>query len=900
MKRSTGSSRARDRTRRLYRRLLSLYPAAFRRRYSEDLLQAFDDRRSESRFRGARGGTRLILFLLRDFVSSVPLAHERPIRDGVGPIMNDLWQDLRFSTRMLTKSPMFTLAAVTTLALGIGLNAATFSAVRGILLRPLGGVEEPDRLVQMYRHWPGIEFGSNSIPHYQDLRDRSGDVFESVAAWFFQPMAIAGDGESERTIGLLVSANFFQTYGVRPVLGRAFLPGVEDRDPGAHPVAVLGHGYWLTRFGADPSIVGRTVSINGRGYEIVGVAPEEFRGPISFASPPVFVPLMMQREMDPSRDLIASRGNNSMNVVGRLADGQTLAQGQAMVDAILEQLREELPASYDDQLGIRLVPQNEAGIHPSFGAAQMGMGSVMMAVVGLLLLIACVNVANLFLARARDRRREMGVRLSLGAGRRRLVRQLLTESLVFSVVAGLAGLALAAVGTKMLSTFRPPFDGPWDMSVDVDTTVLLFTAAISLAAGLVFGMAPALQSARPETMTAIKGESGGRPGRSRASSALVVVQMSLSILLLVTSGLFLRSLQRATEIDPGFEEPRSLATMAIDPGLQGYEEARGREFWDRMLADVAALPEVRSAGLAWTLPLGLNSSDRGVEIPGHEFGPEERSSLHYTYASEGYLETMGIELVEGRSFTRSDDADGAPVILVNRRFAERFWPGETAIGRIVSTAGAEREVVGVVETGKYGSLGEEPVEFMYLPYREQYQSAMTIVARADTDPQAVMQQMRAVVRELDPDLPVYDARSMEDHMGLVLLPARLGGSVLGLFGLLGLALAAVGIYGVMAYSVSQRSRELGIRVAMGADRPAVLRLVLAEGMRLTLLGTVIGVAAALGAGRLVQGLLYNVSAMDPIAFAGVPALLVGVAALAVYLPARRAAAVDPMKALKTD
>jgi macrolide transport system ATP-binding/permease protein len=889
-----------DRARALYRRLLSLYPATFRARYGDDLLQAFDDRRTEPRFRGTLGGARLILFLLRDFMTSVPLAHDRRPGRGVGLIMTDLWQDLRFSTRMLVKNPMFTLAAIATLALGIGLNAATFSAVQGILLRPLEGTERPERLVQMYRQWPGIEFGSNSIPHYQDVRDRTREVFESVAGWIFQPMAIAGDGTSERTIGMLVSANFFQTYGVQPLLGRAFVPGVEDRDPGAHPVAVLGHGYWQTRFGADPSVVGRTISINGHPYEIVGVAPEDFRGPISFAAPPIYVPLMMQRRIDASRDLIASRGSNSMNVVGRLRDGQTLAQGQAILDAILMQLRDEYPESYDDQLGTRLVPQNEAGIHPSFGSAQMGMGTVMMVVVALLLLIACVNVANLFLARARDRRHEMGVRLSLGAGRPRIVRQLLTESLLFSALAGLAGLGLAALGTQMLGGFRPPIDGPWDMRIDMDSTVLLFTAVVSLGAGLVFGMAPALHAASPDTASAIKGESDRGRGRSRASSALVVIQISLSLLLLVTSGLFLRSLQSATDIDPGFEEPRSLATMAADPGLQGYDEATGRQFWDRMLEDVSSIPAVGSASLAWSLPLGLNSSDRGIEIPGYEFGPDERSSIAYTYVSEGYFETMGIDVVDGRVFTRSDDADAAPAIVVNRRFAERFWPGESAVGRLVGTAGEQREVVGVVETGKYGSLGEEAQDFMYLPYRELYQSAMIVVARTAGDPQPVMERIRALVRELDPDLPVYDVRTMEDHMGIALLPARLGGSVLGLFGLLGLTLAAVGIYGVMAYSVSQRKRELGIRVAMGADRPTVIKLVLGEGMKLALLGTVIGVAGALGAARLVQGLLYNVSPLDPIAFTGVPLMLVAVAALAVYLPARRAAAVDPMKALKTD
>jgi predicted permease len=376
--------------------------------------------------------------------------------------------------------------------------------------------------------------------------------------------------------------------------------------------------------------------------------------------------------------------------------------------------------------------------------------------------------------------------------------------------------------------------------------------------------------------------------------------MALSLLLLVTSGLFLRSLQSATDIDPGFDDPAHLATLAADPGLQGYDEAAGRAFWDRMLRDVGAIPGVRSVALTWTLPLGLNSSDQSISIPGYEFAPDERNSIPFSYVSEGYFEAMGIDVVEGRTFGPLDDADGAPVIIVNRRFAERFWPNESALGRTVTTGRSDREVVGVVETGKYGSLGEDPLEFMYMPYRDVYNSQMTVVARTDADPQDLLTRMRTVAREIDPDLPVYDARSMEDHMGVALLPARLGGSVLGVFGLLGLTLAAVGIYGVMSYSVSQRKREIGIRVAMGADRATVLRLVLEEGMRLALTGALIGVVGAFGAARLVQGLLYDVSLVDPIAFAGVPIVLIAVATLAVYLPARRAAAVDPMKALKAD
>jgi predicted permease len=885
---------------RLYRRLLRLYPEAFRERYETDLLQVFDDRRRERRFRGTAGGLRLVLFLLRDFVTSVPLATGRRTNDRVGPMMNDLVQDLRYAFRTLVKNPLFTGAAVVTLALGIGLNAATFSAVNGLLLRPLPGARDPESLVQLYRAWPGMEYGSNSIPHYQDMRDRTGDAFESVAAWYFASMSVSADGRSERIMGTLVSANFFQTYGVTPLLGRAFVPGEESVGPGAHPVAVLGYGFWQDRFGGDPGVIGTTLVLNGQPFEVVGVAPRDFRGPVNFASIPVYVPLMMQMQVDPGFNRIEARGNNMMNVVGRLAPGVALPRAQDVADATLARLREELPDAYADQVGTVLVPQMDAGIHPMFRSTQVGMSAVITAVVALLLLLACVNVANLFLVRARERRREMGIRLSLGAGRFRVVRQLLTESLVLSGLAGLAGLALAELAVRVLTNLRPPMDGPWHFAVEMDGRVLLFTLGVSLLTGVVFGLAPALQAARSEVVSAVKGESAGRAGRSRASSGLVIVQMALSLVLLVSSGLFLRSLAGATEIDPGFDDPASLVTLAADPGLQGYDEPRSRAFWDRVLEEIRALPEVRAAGLTDWLPLSMSSSDRGVDIPGYDFAEGELQSVYYQNVSEGYVEALGTDLLEGRTLTRQDDAQGPPVIVVNRRMAEHFWPGRSALGQIVHTAGEDRQVVGVVETGKVRSLGEAPTELMFLPHRDRFSSSMVVVARTSGDPREALRRIQEIVRAQDPDLPVFDVRTMQEHMGTALLPARLAGTVLGLFGLLGLVLAAVGIYGVMAYSVAQRKREVGIRVALGADRATVLRMVLREGLKLAGIGMLLGLVGAAGAARLVQGLLYNVSPFDPFAFAGVPLILVGVAILAVYVPARRAAGLEPMRVLKSE
>ena len=529
----------------VYRLVLLLYPRSFRRAYQVEMLRDF--RRRSDHAREQHGLLGSGLYQVRAILDVIPsswrvrsearkrrsddlarmatdtqgsttrgvVRNKLKLKERGGLVMGNLIQDLQYSVRMLVKSPMFTVAAVTTLALGIGLNAATFATINGILLAPLPGVQEPEELVQIYRQWPGMDYGSTSIPHYQDLRDMSGEAFESMSLHTFVPVSLSTGERSERTIGMLVSANFFQNYGVTPALGRVFIPGVEAVDPGAHPVIVLGHGYWQSQFGGDPQVVGRSVILNGHPFEIVGVAPEDFKGPANFADVPLYVPLMMQREVSSGVDRIEARGSNSMTAVARLRDGVSVEQAGQVLNSVLLQLGELYPEYYEDQLGHTLVLQNEAGIHPSFKDAQVGMSSVIMAVVGLLLLIACVNVANLFLARARERRREMGIRLSLGAGRFRIVQQLMTESLVFSLLSGLVGLGIARLAMGGLAAFRPPIDGPFDFDYAMDGRVMFFTVAVTLAAGVLFGLAPALQAAQPDTMSAVKGESSQKAGRSR-------------------------------------------------------------------------------------------------------------------------------------------------------------------------------------------------------------------------------------------------------------------------------------------------------------------------------------------------------------------------------------------------
>lgn len=808
-------------------------------------------------------------------------------------------RDLRYAVRSLVKNPGFSLVVIATLALGIGLNTAVFSAVDALLLRPLPGVRDPGELVQLYRTWPGGElYGSSSVPHYRDLRDRTAGVFSGVAAWSFEPMNLSPGGRPQRVMGMMVSANYFAVLGVNAARGRTF-SAAEDEGPGAHPVAVLSHAGWQSIFGGDPEVVGRTIVLNGRSYTVVGVAPKEFKGIIPIVSPALWVPLMQLDHIRPGlgERLFETRGSNFMEVVARLAPGVTTAIARQRLDALASALREDYPDHYRDT-GIQLVPQPEAGIHPMLRTAQVGLTSVVMAVVAMLLLIACVNVANLLLARARDRAREMAVRLSLGARRGVLVRQLLTESLLLSGLAGVAGVAVAWWTIRLANRVRLPMDVDFAPGLELSPTVLGFTLAVSMATGILFGLAPALQATRPALVPALKGEAPTGASRSRMSRGLVVAQMALSIVLLVSAGLFLRNLRAATQVDKGFTSD-NLLVAEVDPGLQGYSRSRSEEFFRRLRERLAAMPTVRAVGLSDRVPLSLGGSNWAVQIPGYTPAPNEGMSIEVARVAPGYFEAIGTPVLEGRGFAERDDSAAAPVMVVNRRFVERFWPGESAIGRVVRLEGRDHSVIGVVPTGKYRSLGEDPLAFMYLAQAQHWTTGMAVLVRTAGDPADVAAALRQEVAAFDPDLPLSNVRSMNRHLGLALLPARVTGIVLGVFGLLGLVLASVGVYGVMSHAVAQRHREIGIRVAVGAASGAVVRLLLREGLALVAVGMAIGLAGALAGARLLSGLLYG-SGADPLTFAAVPLVLGGVALLAIWIPARRASRVDPVVVLRQE
>lgn len=813
--------------------------------------------------------------------------------------MRDVLNDLSLARRQFLRRPLFSATVVATLALGIGLNTAVFSAIDAMLLRPLPGVRSPHELVQLYRAYPGDRFGSLAVPDVYDLRDRTTEVLQGLAGWTFANISMTVNGEPRILMGNLVTANYFDVLGVPPLLGRTFTAD-EDRGPMAHPVVVLSHGGWQRLFGGDPAIVGRQVVLNGRSMEVVGVTPEGFGGAMPILQPSLFVPLMQLDQIRPgSTGALQSRGERFMNGLGRMAPGVTAPRLADGLKAAMAGLREAYPDSYTDT-EINVVRQADAGIHPTMRDAQVMMSAAVMAVVALLLLIACVNVANLFLARARDRAREMAVRLAIGASRTQLVRQLLTESLFFAAVSSVVSLAVAwsaMQGVNQITlvgvTATP--------DLRLSPRVLLFTIAVTLVTAVMTGLMPAWQSIRPAVTTTLKGESGSGRRRSRAHASLVVAQMAMSVVLLVSAGLFLLNLRAAETLDKGFDADNRLVAF-VDPSLQGHDRAATESFYNQLEERLRADARVQSVAFARVLPLGLSSSDRGITIPGYQPRPGERMSIMYNTVSPDFFTTLGIRLSQGRAFTAADRADTPPVIIVNQAFADRYWPGRAPLGQVVRIGRAKPRdfaVVGVVPTGKYRSLGERATPFMYFANAQEWTPGAAVLIHANGAPEPLAPALREAVRSLDPDLPVASIATLRESLGAALLPARIGGAVIGAMGALGLALACIGLFGVVAHAVAQRTREIGVRIALGAQPGGVANTIMRDGMVLVGAGGVLGLAGAAGAAQLLRGVLYGASGTG-LVFVTVPILLLTVAALAAWLPARRAARVDPLVALRQD
>jgi predicted permease len=804
---------------------------------------------------------------------------------------------------MLWKSPGFTMVAVLTLALGIGANSAIFSGVSAFILRPLP-VDEPHRLARVFEiSSDPDDYNGFSYPDYVEYRDQN-HVFEGILGYRMVQAALSNSDQNDVIWGELVTGNYFDVLRVRPLLGRAFLPE-EDRTPGANPVVVVGYSLWQRRFNADPALVGKTVQLNGLAYTVVGIAPKEFTGTKFALSMDFWVPMMMQAEiMRGDTDRLNVRDDHWFAALARLRPGVTTEQAGAEMTTIAQRLEQAYPMQRDKNVRVLVRPETEGRFEEAAGTVNLGAG-LALGLIGMILLIACANVANLLLARAVTRRREIGIRLALGASRLRLIRQLLTESVMLSMLGGSLGLLFAFWATDWMQGFFPvlPYTIAFDFSPD--TRALCFTLIISVMTGIVFGLAPALQASNPDVVPVLKGDAPtSRQGFRRFTlrNLLVISQVALSLVVLVCGALFIKSARNARALDPGFKTENVLA-VSMNPSLLGYTDEQGKQFYRQLVERVEALPGVEAASVSSLLPLGDSASSRGPVVAEGQADPPPgvEGNMLCNFVGPKHFAALQIPLLDGRDFNWRDDARAPAVIIINETMAHLLWPGESAVGkrlRVGDEKSPYREVIGVAKDGKYRSLGENPKPYMYLPVLQSYRPELTLLVRTATDPNAMVSGVRHEVQALEPRLPIYAVKTMEEHMTYALWAIQMGASLSTAFGLLALLLAAAGLYSVMAYSVSQRTREIGIRMALGAQRGDVLKLIAGQGMTLALVGVLLGLAVSLVATRVLSSLLYGVSATDLVVFVLIPLLLAAVALLACYIPARRATKVDPMVALR--
>jgi len=812
---------------------------------------------------------------------------------------------------MLRKSPGFTFVAVLSLALGIGANTAIFTIINAVFLHPLP-VEEPSRLAELFtRDTLTVDANVNfqitptSLPNYEDYRDQN-TVFSGLADVTFPlPVNWGGQAEPKQLNASLVSGNFFDVLGVKPYRGRTFIAD-GDKKIGGNPELVLSYSLWVRQFGSDDKFIGQTITLNGTPYTVVGVAPPGFKGIVSLGRPDIlWIPITM-RDYVLTGQLKALENNRRFrwtSIVGRLKPQVSVAEAQAAMKTIAASLEKEYPRENKGRT-VELYSLNESALGINQRRQFSLAGGVLMGVVGLVLLIACVNLANLLLAQAAKREKELSIRAAMGAGRFRLVRQLLTESTVLSLLGGLAGLLVAYWGRNVLWSFRPPFllDGSIDLSFDA--RVVGFTVIVSLLTGLVFGIIPAIKASGTDVNEVLK--TGGRGGalgwtHNRLRGLLVISEIALALVALVGSGLFLRSMQNAQQFNPGFES-QNLFQMFFDLGALRYDEDHGQQFFRDVIERAKSVPGVASASVSANGVFGGGISAT-IFREGEQTDPNNRGTLvNLDEVTPGHFETMRIPLLSGRDFTDFDRENTTPVAVINQAMANLVWPGQEPLGKRFAVVQEPNllQVVGVVGTTVVGQIGEDPQPIAYFPMRQQYSPAATLVVRTTGNPEALLGAVRTQVQPIDKNLAFTNGQTVQQILGQGLWAARMGAALLGLFGALALILASVGIYGVLAYSVAQRTSEIGLRMALGAQPRQVLGLVLKQGMLLALIGAAAGVLVALPVARMASGLLYGVSATDPLIYAAITLLLMGVALLACYLPARRATRIDPLVALRVD
>ena len=809
--------------------------------------------------------------------------------------MTTFLSDLRYGLRLLFKRPGFTAAAILSLALGIGANTTVFTWIKAVALTPLPAVPDTDHLVVINGRSQTGELRSISYPDFVDYRDRAKS-FSGLICYRQTPFSLGVGDQPERVWGSLVSGNYFDVLSVKPVLGRSFLPE-EDRTLDTHPVVVISNSLWRTRFAADPNLPGKTITLNGRSFTVVGVAPEGFTGSAVAVSNDVWVPMMMMGQVYPSGDQSKQRGNRWLSAMARLKPGVAIDQAQAEMRVIGKQLEQEFPQDKGLTQDLNWIWKSPTGA----SKVLLPILIVLMIVVALVLLIACANVANLLLARAAGRQKEIAIRLSMGAGRGRLIRQLLTESILLSVLGGGLGVLMAYWSKDMLMSFMPPINLPISLKVGIDGQVFGFAFVLALVTGIIFGVVPALQASKPDIISTLKDESGAVSGggrKTRLLNALVIAQVSLSLLLLIGAGLFLRSLQNADNIDLGFQRDH-LLLASVDLFPNGYNKDRGLTFYSQLLTHLEALPGLKSVSLARKVPLGFGGgSSTSVEIEGYVPQPNEEINIEYNNVGPNYFRTMGMTVVQGREFNAQDRAGSQEMVIINETFARRYFPNQDSVGRVLNL-GSKVTIAGVVRDGKYQSLTDAPKPYMFLPLLQNYRSDVTIHVKTDGDTLAVIPGLRKELASIDPALPVFDVKTMEEHMDIALVIQRVGGTLLSIFGGLALILSGVGIYGIISFFVSQRTHEMGIRMALGAKQSDVLKLVVGRGMYLAAIGIGIGLVASFGLSRFMKSFLLGISTTDPLTFIGFSAVLAMIAFLACYLPARRATKVDPLNALRS-
>ena len=818
--------------------------------------------------------------------------------------MDNFWKDLRYAFRMLFKSPGFTLVAVLALGLGIGANTAIFSVFNGMLWRPLP-VQNPKQLVVVASKTRNFQFPfSLSYVDFQDYRHLKS-VFSDLVAYAPSPVNFGAQGRPERAWADLVTGNYFSVLGIEPVLGRTFAPDegwVQNKDP----LVVLSYKYWQKRFGGDPNIAGQTVQVNNHAFTIIGVAPEKYIGAYYFIEPDFYLPISTIRLLDPSQtDVLTRRSASFLRVLGYLQPGVTPAQAMAAAQPLDQRLAQDFPDSHKG-LSLLVLPELSARPEPGLGGFMSTAVIVFMFLVGLVLLIACANVANLILARANGRRKEFATRVALGASRWRMARQLLTETVLLSAFGGILGMVFARWAGMALTSIHIPSDIPLRLfDLRLDWRIFSFTFLAALMTGVVAGLIPSLQASRTDLADTLKagGRSGGSSaGHHRFRNALVVSQVAVSLLLLACAGFFIRSLQNSAHVDMGFRVDHTLM-MSMDLGLQGYKEERGQQFFKQLSERVRSLPGVRDAAISAYIPMGYDNSGVNVFPDGQAIDDKTNTQVAFDdMVQPSYFLTAGVPVIKGREFTDADSASAPLVAIINDTFAQKIWPGQDPIGKIFRTKrdGPPIQVVGLTRTGKYLFLYETPQLYAYFPLAQRYSSGANLFVYTEGDPQQLVSAVRDQISQLDASLPVFAVTTMEAHVryGKPLLPARLGAMLVGAFGFLGLVLASVGVYGVVSYSVSQRTQEIGIRTALGAQRSNVLGMILKQGMRTALLGTGVGIVLSFLLFRGLRTVLYGVKSTDLVTLAAVSGMLLAVAFLASYVPAIRATRVDPVVALR--